>query len=163
MRQAITFIADGTTTKWQLPVSLTGTSDVISSTINGSGVAVSAVAGDLVTLASAGTAGQAVVITYRDRRADTQNEFTETKDRPLLTSYTAATHTLVGEAIPGNIVDVYAGTTWVAAVLAAADGTFSLVLPTFAGTQLITAVQRRPDPWHATTAVLDGYGISSVW
>lgn len=164
MPMTITAVGDGNRTQFQLPVPVTATSDVTSVLVNGgAGPAVSSVAGDLVNLASAPAAGSTVAITIKDRRADEQMTFIETNDRPVLTRYTTASHTLEGTAIPGNIVDVFVGGSYSISTLTATDGSFLVVLPTFAGTQLITAVQRRPDPFHATTAVVDGYGISSTY
>ena len=122
-----------------------------------------AVGGDLITLASAPASGATVAIVAKDRRADEYLDFIETNDRPLLASYTTATHTLAGAGIPGNIVDAYAGGVYVGSAQVAADGTFSAVLQLFSGTQLITAVQHKPDPFHASTAVADGFGLSSTY
>lgn len=164
MAQTYTLIADGVRTVFQIPVAVQAVSDITAVLVNGSaGPAVSSVAGETVTLASAPAVGTIVAISYKDRRMDHYPDFIETKDRPILVSYTPATHTLVGTGIPGNIVDAYAGPTYLVSTLVAADGGFTVVVPTFSGTQLITATQRRPDLIHPMSAISDAFGVSSIY
>ncbi|RVU03499.1 hypothetical protein EOE18_15360 [Novosphingobium umbonatum] len=164
MPATFTSIGDGTRTVFQLPVAVQATSDVTSVLVNGSaGPAVNAVAGDLVTLASAPASGAVVALTVKDRRMDEYADFVDYNDRPVLTSYTPATHTLVGTAIPGNIIDIYAGQTYVGSSIANPDGSFTVVLWTFSGSQLITATQRRPDYQLTMRGAADGYGITSAY
>lgn len=171
MPSTFTSVGDGTRTSFQLPIAVQAASDVTSVLVNGSaGPSVSSVAGDLVNLASAPAAGAAVAITVKDRRGDEYIDFLETNDRPVLTSYSTATHTLVGTAVPGNIVDIFligngfGSAVWMASVQAAADGAFSYVNPSsFGGTQIYTATQRRPDTRQVYTAFADGYGITTTY